>query len=70
MRCGREQKRDRCTIAHVSNGPQLIRPPAAEERNWVPLVVAAVIVLGAAVALVLFYEHGKNTPARLLRPAQ
>ena len=59
----RDGNRAGCRIALVSTGPQLIRPPAAEERNWLPLVVAAVIVLGVAIGLVIFYEHGKSTPA-------
>ena len=43
-------------------GPQLIRPPAVQERNWLPLVIAAAIVLAVAGGLVLFYEHGKSAP--------
>src|SRR6204780_5069315 len=46
----------------MSTGPQLIRPPAAQERNWLPLVIAAGIVLAVAAGLVLFYEHGKSAP--------
>jgi hypothetical protein len=41
----------------------LIRPQAAQERNWLPMIVAAVIVLALAIGLVLFYEHGKSAPA-------
>jgi len=52
-----------CTIALVSTGPQLIRPQAAPERNWLPIIVAAVIVLAVGIGLVLFYEHGKSAPA-------
>ncbi len=47
----------------MSSGPQLIRPPAAQERNWLPLVAAAVIVLAVATAVALFYRHGKSAPA-------
>jgi len=43
-------------------GPQLIRPAESEKRNWLPIVVAAVIVLVVAGGLVLFYEHGKSAP--------
>jgi hypothetical protein len=46
----------------MSAGPQLIRPAEAEKHNWLPLVIAAAIVLAVAGALVLFYEHGKSTP--------
>ncbi len=51
-----------CTIALVSTGPQLIRPQAAQERNWLPIVVAAIVVLAVAVGVVLYYEHGKSAP--------
>ncbi len=57
-----EANRIGCTIALVSTGPQLIRPQAAEERNWLPIIVAAVIVLAIAIGLVLYYEHGKGAP--------
>jgi len=46
----------------MSTGPQLIRPVEAEKRNWLPLVIAAAIVLAVAAGLVLFYEHGKSAP--------
>ncbi len=46
----------------MSTGPQLIRPAEAEKRNWLPLVIAAAIVLAVAAGLVLFYEHGKSAP--------
>ena len=47
----------------MSTGPQLIRPAAAENRNWLPLAVAAAIVLAVAGGMVLIYEHGKSAPA-------
>jgi hypothetical protein len=47
----------------VSSGPQLIRPPAAAERNWLPIAVAAAIVIAVVGGLLLFYEHGKGGPA-------
>jgi len=43
-------------------GPQLIRPSEAEKRNWLPLVIAAAIVLAVVAGLVLFYKHGKSAP--------
>ena len=46
----------------MSTGPQLIRPAEAEKRNWLPLVIAAAIMLAVAAGLVLFYEHGKSAP--------
>jgi hypothetical protein len=47
----------------VSSGPDLQLVPAAEprERNWIPLAVAAAVVLIAAAAVVLTLEHGKRT---------
>jgi hypothetical protein len=46
----------------VSTGPQLVGPSAPAERNWLPLVIAAAIVLAIAGALILFLGHGKTTP--------
>ena len=39
-----------------------MRPAAAPERNWLPLVVAAVIVIAIAVGVVLVFQHGKSAP--------
>jgi hypothetical protein len=47
----------------VNTSPQLVRPAAAEERNWLPVAVAAAIVLAVAGGIVLIYEHGKSAPA-------
>jgi Protein of unknown function (DUF2393) len=46
----------------VSTGPQLIRPAEAQDRNWLPIGVAAAIVLAAAAAVVLIFGHGKGAP--------
>lgn len=46
----------------MSTGPQLIRPSEAQERNWLPIAVAAAIVLAALVGLVVIYGHGKHGP--------
>ncbi len=54
---------DGCTISHVSSGPQLVGPPAAAERNWLPVVVAAGIAIAVVAGIVFFYEHGKAKPA-------
>jgi hypothetical protein len=54
---------NRCTISLVSTGPQLVRPPAAQERNWLPLIVAVAVVLVIGGGLVLFYQHQKAAPA-------
>jgi Protein of unknown function (DUF2393) len=47
----------------VSTGPQIIRPADPQERNWLPLAIAAAVVLVAALGLVLVYQHGKNVSA-------
>jgi len=47
----------------VSTGPQLIRPAEAQERNWLPLGVAAAVVLAVLIGLILIYGHGKSAPA-------
>lgn len=54
--------RDRCTIPLVSTGPQLVRPLAPAERNWLPIAIAAAVILAVAGGLVLFLEHGKSAP--------
>jgi Protein of unknown function (DUF2393) len=49
----------------VSTGPQLVptaaRPSEPEQRNWLPVVLAAAVVLVVAAAVVLTLEHGKPT---------
>ena len=40
-----------------------MRPIEKPERNWVPLAVAAAIVLAIGGGALLYFEHGKNTPA-------
>ena len=44
----------------VSTGPQLIRPPAPAERNWLPMILAAAIIVVVGGGLFLFLGHGKN----------
>jgi hypothetical protein len=44
----------------VSSGPQLVRPPATTERNWLPVIAALVIVVAVAGGLIFFYEHGRG----------
>ena len=46
----------------MSTGPQLIRPAEAQERNWLPIAVAAAIVVAVVIGLVVFYGHGKHGP--------
>jgi antitoxin (DNA-binding transcriptional repressor) of toxin-antitoxin stability system len=45
--------------------PQLV-PSSNEERNWLPLAIAAAVVLVLAAVLVLVLEHGK--PAAKVTP--
>jgi hypothetical protein len=40
----------------------LVRPAASEERNWLPLIVAAVVVLAVLGGLVLIFGRGKSGP--------
>lgn len=46
----------------MSNGPELISASEARERNWLPLVIAAIAVLLVAAVVVVVLEHGKRTP--------
>lgn len=52
-----------CTISLVSTGPQLVRPAAAPEHNWLPVAVAAVIVLAATGGMTIYFEHSKGAPS-------
>ena len=47
----------------MSTPPQLelIRPAEPRERNWLPLAIAAAVVLIAAAVIFLVLEHGKPT---------
>jgi hypothetical protein len=47
----------------VSTGPQLVRPTAPPERNWLPVAVAAAIVLAVLIVLVFLFGRGKSGPA-------
>lgn len=49
-----------CTISLVSTGPQLIRPGAPPERNWIPLAVAAAIVLAILAGIFLIFGRGNT----------
>jgi hypothetical protein len=45
----------------VNTGPQLIRPVETPERNWLPIIIAAAIVLAAVVVMLAVLGHGKRT---------
>ena len=45
----------------MSTGPQLISPPEREERNWLPLGIAATVVVVVAAVAFFALEHGKKT---------
>ena len=49
-----------CRISLVNTGPQLIRPAEAQERNWLPMAIAAAIVLAVLIGLVVILGHGRN----------
>lgn len=49
-----------CKISIVSTGPQLIRSAEPAERNWLPLAIAAGVVLVVAAIGVFALEHGKT----------
>lgn len=50
----------------MSSGPQLVpnatRPSEPEPRNWLPLVIAAAVVLVAAGGVAVIWERSKPTP--------
>jgi hypothetical protein len=43
----------------VNTGPELIRPTDSHERNWMPVALAAGVVV-VVVALVFFFTRGHN----------
>ena len=47
----------------MSTAPEIVPSSEKEERNWLPLVVAAAVVLSVAAAAILILEHG-NARAR------
>ena len=52
----------------MSLGPQLVPAQQKEARNWLPLVVAAALVLSVAAAAILILEHGSARGAPAVTP--
>lgn len=46
----------------MSTGPQLIHAAEPRERNWLPLAIAAAVVLVGAAIAVIAVEHGRVKP--------
>ncbi|MFP5275494.1 MAG: DUF2393 family protein [Acidobacteriota bacterium] len=46
----------------MSTGPQLVRPTPPPERNWVPLAIAAGVVVAVVVILILVFGRGPSAP--------
>ena len=47
----------------MSTGLNLVPRPETPERNWLPLIIAAAVVLIAAAIGIVVLEHGKSAPA-------
>jgi hypothetical protein len=52
----------------VALDPQLVPPQQKEARNWLPLVVAMVVVLAGAAGAILIMEHGKAPGKNTVTP--
>lgn len=52
----------------MSIGPQLVPRREKEERNWLPLVVAAALVLSVAAGLTLTLEFGRSRGKTTVMP--
>jgi hypothetical protein len=50
-----------CKISLVSNEPQFTPAPATE-RNWLPLAIAAAVILVVAALAIVWMEHGRKSP--------
>ena len=46
----------------MNTGPQLIHPAQPEQRNWLPLGIAAGVVLLIAAVAIFLLQHGKHGP--------
>lgn len=50
----------------MSTGPQLVPPVQPQERNWLPLAIAAAVVLVVTAVVVIILQH--NKPVETLTP--
>lgn len=46
----------------MSTGPELIRPAEKNDRNWLPLIIAAAVVLVIAAAVIVALQRGRKGP--------
>jgi hypothetical protein len=47
----------------VSTGPQLVPPTEPRERNWIPLAIAAGVIVVVAVVVIFIMERGRGPAA-------
>lgn len=47
----------------MSTGPQLIPPIEPRERNWIPIAIAAGLIVIVAAIVIFMLQHGKGAPA-------
>ncbi len=52
----------RCKIAFVSTGPQLTPPSEPQHRNWLPLIIAASVIVTLGAIFLFLYPHGSTAP--------
>ena len=45
----------------MSTGPELIRPVETRERNWLPLIIAAIVVVLVGVIIVFVTQRNRNS---------
>ncbi len=58
----------RCRIPLVSTGPQLVSSRVKEKRNWLPLIVAAGVVLSIAAGVIFTLERGNSRGKETVSP--
>ena len=53
----------RCKIAFVSTGPQLTPPAEPQHRNWLPLAIAASVIVTVGAIFIFLFPHRGAAPA-------